>query len=155
VELLPPPTPQPMLIHISGAVAAPGVYSLPPGSRVQDAVQAAGGLLSDADESQVNLAAFLEDGQKVHIPAQGAAGDLPSDTRSGEPLPDALVNINTASQAELEALPGIGPSLAQAILAYRQANGAFTSLEGIQAVDGIGPVTYEEIKGLITIGDGP
>lgn len=155
VELLPPPTPLPLLVHVSGAVAAPGVYSLPPGSRVRDAVDAAGGILTDADETQVNLAAFLEDGQKVHIPAQAAESEALPDTRSeGEvPLAGSLVNLNTASQVELESLPGIGPCLAQAIIAYREANGPFTSLEGIQAVEGIGPATYEEIKDLITLGE--
>ncbi len=158
VELLPPPTPLPMLVHVSGAVAAPGVYSLPPGSRVQDAVAAAGGLLADANDGLLNLAALLVDGQKVVVPTRAAAatpgggqGEAPPDHRSGGV--DLLVNINTASQAELETLPGIGPSLAQAVIAYREANGLFTSLEGIQAVVGIGPVTFEEIKDLITLGE--
>ncbi len=156
VLLLPPPTPAPLLVHVAGAVAKPGVVALARGSRAQDAVQAAGGLLPDADSAALNLAALLEDGQRLNVPYK--VGTPPADAvRGGGAIPLAgpggLVNLNTATQEELESLPEIGPVTAEAILAYRAANGAFGSIEAIQDVDGIGPGIFEKIKDLITVGD--
>jgi competence protein ComEA len=154
IELPPIPTPAFLVVHVAGAVKQPGIYSLAPGSRVLDAIQAAGGISDVGDPSLINLAAFLEDGGRVYIPPKGTTILMTPGIGSLTPTPVMFpVNINTASQAELEALPGIGPVTAQVILTYRQLNGAFTSIEAIQDVDGIGPVTYEKIKNLITIGD--
>lgn len=149
VELLPPPTPAPLVVDVAGAVPRPGVYELPPGSRVKDAVQAAGGFLAEADRSAVNLAAPLEDGQKLQIPflpGAQAAGVPPT------PEPAQLININTATLEELMTLPGIGPTLAQRIIDYRETYGDFYFIEDIMNVSGIGPATFENIKDLIITG---
>jgi len=153
IRLLPPPAAPPLVIDVSGAVSRPGVYKLPQGSRVQDALQAAGGALPEADLGTLNLAGPLDDGSLVRVPVKGESQSPPS--RSGNvSIPGAsgsLTNINTATQEELENLPGIGPTLAQRIVEYRQANGPFATIEAIQEVSGIGPGTFEKIKDLITV----
>jgi competence protein ComEA len=152
IRLSTPPSPAPLVVHVSGAVAQPGVYELPQGSRVEDALDAAGGTLPQAVLEGLNLAEPLTDGAQVYVtsinetPPGTTTGGFPS--RSGG---ITLVNINTASQAELEGLPGIGPILAERIIAYRQEHGPFADIEAIQEVEGIGPGTFEEIRGLITV----
>jgi len=148
VELLPPPTPAPLVVDVAGAVPRPGVYELPDGSRVNDAVQAAGGFLAEADKTSINLAAPLEDGQKLEIPF--VTGAAPAGVESFEA--PVLIDINTASLDELDTLPGIGPTLAQNIIDYRDTYGPFSFIEDIMNVDGIGSSTFEEIKDLITVG---
>ena len=150
VRLIPPPTPAPLRVHISGAVNHPGVYSLPQGSIVQQAIEAAGGSLAEADLERINLAESLEDGQQIHVPSQTQA---PTDPRTTSPSPPTagLVNINTATAPELELLPGIGPSLAQGIVAYREAHGLFREIEDLLDVPGIGPAKLEQIRGLVTV----
>jgi competence protein ComEA len=153
IELRPPPSPQPILVDVTGAVIQPGVYSLPYGSRVVDAIEAAGGLTDDALTRSLNLASILEDGQKVWVPQVTATplpGTPPDVRASGVEI---LVNINTSSQSQLEELPEIGPVTALAIIAYRETNGPFLKIEDIQKVDGIGTVTFEKIKDLITVGE--
>jgi competence protein ComEA len=152
LRLSPPPTPQPLVVDISGAVAQPGVYSLAPGSRVREALAAAGGLLPEADSQAINQAALLQDGQKVHVPLRSAAGG--TDQGSGE-APAALIDINHASAEELDRLPGIGPVTAQSIIVYRSEHGAFTNIEAIQQVPGIGPGIYAQIMALITVEAAP
>ncbi|MEW6717921.1 MAG: helix-hairpin-helix domain-containing protein [Chloroflexota bacterium] len=157
ITLQPPPSPQPVTIHIEGAVLQPGVYTLPHGSRVQEAINAAGGLTSEAQEGALNLAAPLEDGERIWVPV---AGKNPAPTSSANQPPnpqttDSVININTATQEELESLPGIGPVTAEKIIVYRQEHGLFTSIEEIQNVSGIGPVMFEKIKNYITVGDTP
>ena len=155
IELLPAPTRPPLVVHVIGAVPRPGVYELPEGSRVRDAIRAAGGLLAAADTSFINLAAPLEDGQQLDIPYEGGA--QPRVEGPGEPQPTQdinraeLIDINVASLDELDTLPGIGPTTAQKIIDYRDANGPFQSIEDIMNVSGIGPATFEEIKDLITV----
>jgi competence protein ComEA len=155
IRLLPPPTPAPLIVHVDGAVAQPGVYTLEAGSRVQDAIQVAGGLKPEANTASLNLAATLQDGSRVLVPTlpppvtPDVSGGAPPSRFSASP--SNPVNINTASQAELESLPAIGPSLAQKIIAYRQANGPFQSIEEIMEVSGIGQKTFDLIKDLITI----
>ena len=153
IQLRPPPSPQPILVDVTGAVVQPGVYSLPYGSRVFDAIEAAGGLTEAAVTKPLNLAAFLEDGQKVWVP-QATATPIPgipsAERASGV---EVLVNINTASQNQLEELPEIGPVTAQRIIAYRETNGPFLKIEDIQKVEGIGQATFEKIKDLITVGE--
>lgn len=153
VTLRPVPTDRPIVVHITGAVPRPGVYALPDGARVQDGVSAAGGFLAEAEKSQINLAGLLEDGAKLDIPfIEGASPVLATPVEEVITSTTELININTASQAELESLPGIGPTTAQKILEYRDANGPFINAEDIINVSGIGPGTYERIKDLITVG---
>jgi competence protein ComEA len=153
IRLLPPPSPAPLRVHVSGAVAHPGVYSLPRGSIVQQAIEAAGGALTDADLDRVNLAAPVDDGQQVRVPfvtqppPEGATAVLPGP----DPPATGLVNINTATAPELELLPGIGPSLAQSIVAYREAHGLFREVEDLLDVPGIGPAKLEQIRALVTV----
>jgi len=162
VTLEPAPTQAPITVHVIGAVVRPGVYAFPEGSRVQDAVIAAGGLLAEADPNLINLAAKLEDGQKLEIPAVGgsipgaastAAGPFTVLTTPGATTNNAdLVNINTATADELDTLPGIGPTTAQKIIDYRTQHGPFSQIEQVMDVSGIGPATFDRIKDLITTG---
>lgn len=154
VRLLPPPTPAPLVVHVSGAVARPGVYRLPAGSRVKDAILAAGDALPDAWLDGLNLAALLEDGVKIEVLRFPPPAATTSAGPTRLPSPVTLtgpIHINQASQEELESLPGIGPVIAARIIAYRDENGPFSKLEAIQNVSGIGPATFEQIKDFITI----
>jgi competence protein ComEA len=156
VQLRPPPTASPILVQVAGSVKQAGLYTLPAGSRVMDAVQAAGGLASEADPDAANLAAILKDGDYIYIPSAQGAGLPAQSLEAGRvPVPGAPININTATQSELESLPGIGEKNAQAIIAYRSAHGSFTSIEEIQDVEGIGPSTFEELRTLITVSGPP
>lgn len=148
-------------VHVAGAVANPGVYEVDPEGRVQDAVDAAGGLSSNAAPHAVNLAQKLTDGQQVYIPtkkeaaqgdasAAGSASSGVSDSASASAA-SSLVNINTASEEELDTLPGVGPATAQAIISYRQENGPFAAPEDIQNVSGIGQKKYQDMEGLICV----
>jgi competence protein ComEA len=157
VTLRPGPTEKPIVVHVTGAVPRPGVYALAQGSRVQDAISAAGGFLAEAEKSGINLARALEDGEQLDIPyAEGASPvigtELPLFPGTQESSSSELININTASQAELETLPGIGPTTAQRIIQYREQNGPFVSTEDIINVPGIGAGTYQRIQDLITVG---
>jgi competence protein ComEA len=158
VILRPAPTETPVIVYITGAVPRPGIYALPEGSRVQDGIAAAGGFLAEAERTGINLAAFLIDGEELDIPfVEGASPVLPTPIENNPVLPGSgssseLIDINIASSAELETLPGIGPTTAQKIIEYRQTNGAFVSIEDIINVSGIGPGLYERIKDLITVG---
>jgi competence protein ComEA len=157
VEILPPPTavviptptPAPVRVYVSGAVKSPGVYTLPPGSIVQDAVGMAGGFADGADLSSVNLAARLSDGQQVQVLLKGES--RPNRTPQAAATPSGPVNINTASASELESLPSIGPVLAQIIIQYRQEHGPFRTVDALLLVPGIGPATLEKIRGFITL----
>jgi competence protein ComEA len=147
----PSPTPSPIRVHVAGAVHQPGVYRLPASSIVQDAIDVAGGPASDADLDRINLAIELRDQQQVYVPREGETSSPPPVSGGeGSRGADTLVNINTASQAELETLPRIGSELAERILDYREANGPFKTIEDIQSVPGIGPATFERLKDLIT-----
>ena len=145
-------TPATVLVHVAGWVRHPGVFELPEGDRVVDAIEAAGGPRRGADLGALNLAAMLVDAQQVLVPKRGrpeAAGTAPSPGTSG--ASGDLVNVNTATAADLETLPGIGPVLAEAIVAYRDEHGPFTSVDQLEDVSGIGPVTLGEIRGLVTV----
>lgn len=151
---VPTPTPAPLVVYVSGAVVQPDVYALPPGSLVKQAIAAAGGFLPDADRARVNLAQSLQDGQQIHVPRVGEASIPLLSSGGGASTgtsPKGLVNINTASQTELESLPGIGPALAQRIIDYRQANGPFERIEDIKRVRGIGDATFEGLREYITV----
>lgn len=153
VILRPAPTEKPIVIYITGAVPRPGVYALPKDARMQDAISAAGGFLAEADKTQINLAALLEDGQQLNIPyIEGGSPVLGTPVPEVETSTTELININIAPLEELDTLPGIGPTTAQKIVDYREQNGPFISAEDIINVSGIGPGTYERIKDLITVG---
>ena len=144
-------------IHITGEVKKPGVIELNSGDRVIDAIEKAGGETKQADLSQVNLAYKVEDGQKIYIPNKNEKiteyiwsgngnNNADSNLNNREQKEGKKVNINTASQSELDGLPGIGPALAQRIIDFREENGEFKSIEDIQNVKGIGEAKFEEIK---------
>jgi competence protein ComEA len=153
VTLRPVPTDKPIVVHITGAVPRPGVYALPQGARVQDGISAAGGFLAEADKTNINLAQALEDGEKLDIPyIEGGSPVLATPFPQVVATTTDLIDINTATTAELDTLPGIGPTTAQKIIDYRTANGPFVSTEDIINVSGIGPASYERIKDLITVG---
>ncbi|MEL7644755.1 MAG: helix-hairpin-helix domain-containing protein [Anaerolineaceae bacterium] len=141
-------------VYVAGAVAAPGVYTLPVGSRVHQALSAAGGAAQDADFERVNLSAFLMDGQRVYMPRLGEAVPADDTTRaqSIQTTSPGLVNINGADLQTLMSLPGIGETKAGAILSYRNEHGPFTSLEELLNVPGIGQALLGEIRGFITLG---
>lgn len=143
-------TPTEVVVHVTGAVNAPGVFTLPADARVDDAVRAAGAT-ADADLSQLNLAQKLNDGQKIIVPKTGETAASTSGESTGEPESGALINLNTASQAELETLPSIGEVRAQAIIDYRETNGGFRSVEELKEVSGIGEKIYADVAPHITV----
>jgi len=157
IQLNPPPTPGPLVVHVAGAVASPGVYHLPAGSRIQDAITAAGGFLPEADQQALNLAAKLKDGQMIRALMLSESADTQSTQPESAPgvYSGGVINVNTATAEELETLPKIGPVLAQRIIEYRQANGPFTSLEQLLEVAGIGDEIYAAIKELVTVDGAP
>ncbi len=147
----PTPTQRPLQVYVSGAVNDPDVVTLPPGSLVRDAVAAAGGASEEADLDAINLAAPLSDNAHVIVPPRGAASAPES---PGVPPPPAgadKIDINTATAAQLERLPRIGPTKAQDIVAYREEHGPFQNIEEIQNVSGIGPGTFGSIESYITV----
>lgn len=148
----PTPTPARIMIYVCGAVVNPDVYSLLEGSRVKEAVEAAGGFASDADRVRINLARRLSDGEQVYVPRVGEEA-LPV-TPPAAVVPGqagSKININAATVEELDTLPGIGPAYAERIVSYRRDFGPFGKLEDIKKVRGIGNATFEEIKDLITV----
>ena len=146
-----PPKEVTLMVHVLGAVQRPGVYSLPDGARVFEAVFLAGGFTSEADQPAINLAATLSDGTQIYVPAIGEpARSLPSGSVGGDPA-SSIVNLNTASARELEVLPGIGPTTAQAIIQYREENGPFESVEELLKVQGIGDAKLNAIRELISL----
>lgn len=148
----PPTTAASVVVHVVGAVAEPGVRELPPGARVLDALQASGGPTATADLGQLNLAAPVGDGSQIRVPHQGEvlAGPLvvaPGPSEGEEP--GFPVVLNSATAAQLEALPGVGPSTAAAIIAWRDAHGPFSSVDQLLEVRGIGPAKFEAIRNLV------
>jgi competence protein ComEA len=125
-------------VHVAGAVAVPGLYALPPDARAVDALAAAGGFASDADRGAVNLARTVTDGEQIVVPVVGAVPPPPAGGNAAGPAGDGVVDLNSADAAALEELPGIGPALAERILAWREENGRFASIEDLLAVPGIG-----------------
>jgi competence protein ComEA len=137
-------------VSVRGAVVSPGIYRLAPGSILQDLLDAAGGVLPQADTSHLNLVAPLSDGQEVRVPVQTptSTGGTPA---SVLPADNEKINLNTATREELESLPGIGPVLAQRIIEYRETHGPFQSVDELRNVDGIGPALLEKIRDLVEI----
>ena len=152
-----------IVVHIIGGVKNPGIVKLEENSRIEDAIEAAGGLTEDSDISDVNLAYVLEDGIKIRIPIIDDKKDednsyITEDSGEGVIMEDnsdsslsSLVNINKATQTELETLPGIGPSLASRIIEYRENNGKFSKKEDIKSVTGIGDSKYAKIEEFISV----
>ena len=166
-----------IVVHVSGAVNIEGIVELDSGSRIANAIEKAGGIKENADMTDINLAYLLEDGMKIHIPTKeeteanknnentpaesyvtAASGGVNSkeatnstQSSSTSDMSSKKVNINTATQEELDTLPGIGPSIASKIIDYREQNGKFNSIEEIKEVSGIGEAKYEKIKDSITI----
>lgn len=153
----PTATAQPIQAFVNGAVKMPDVYILPPGSRVKQIIEAAGGFTEEANTAVINLALPLEDGMHIYVPQMIEGTEVPPQIISQPTIPSRsgvgglLININTAALEELEALPGIGPVTAQKIIDYRAANGMFVDVEAIMDVSGIGEVTYGKIRDLITV----
>jgi competence protein ComEA len=161
-EPLPTATSGLLHVFVSGAVSVPDVYDLPPGSLVKDAITLAGGFTADANRDILNQALTLQNGDHIHVPtlAETAATpppistEAPTTSGSGSATNStSLININTATLAELETLPGIGPSLGQNIIDYRQTNGPFEAIEDLMKVSGIGTAKFEAIRALITVGN--
>jgi competence protein ComEA len=133
-------------VHILGAVERPGLYGVREGDRVIDAVAAAGGFTDSADQSQVNLARFLVDGEQLYVPTVGEApASAPGVTAQGK------VNINTADASALETLPRVGPAMAARIIDWREVNGRFAAIEDLMSVTGIGQKTFDGLKELVTV----
>jgi competence protein ComEA len=148
--VLPTPTPVPTLqVYLTGAVGRPGVYTFRPGERLADALEAAGGPAPDADLTQINLAARLQDQDHLHVPRVGEAARLPEVPPGAQRV--SRINLNRATAAELEALPGIGPTRAAAIVEYRQRQGEFKTVEDLVKVRGIGPTTLQGLRDLVTV----
>lgn len=143
-------------VHVSGYVANPGLYSIPEGSRVADAVEAAGGASGDGDLDAINLARVVVDGEQVYVPSgeeasAGTAAAPYSTGASGASGGSGLININTATAEELTALSGVGDATAQKIVVDRTQNGPFASIEDIKRVSGIGDKKFEAIKDAICV----
>ena len=150
----------PLTVHAAGAVAHPGVYGVRDGARVADVVAAAGGAAAEADPDQLNLAAPVADGERVWVPRRGevAAGGAASagpNPRAGPATGDraapTAVDLNRASPEELEALPGVGPATAAAIVAWRQDHGRFRTVGDLLEVRGIGPAKFEALRPLVRV----
>jgi competence protein ComEA len=152
--------PTEVVVHVAGAVVSPGVRRLPPGSRVTDALDAAGGALPGADLPRINLAAPLVDGQQVYVPKPGeelpvaAGAGLPAGVGAagtGGSVPGAPVDLNTANAEQLDTLPGVGPATAAAIIAHREQHGPFTSVDQLLDVRGIGEAKLEQLRDLVSV----
>jgi len=140
---------QTIMVYISGEVRNPGVFEFYEGARVVDAIEAAGGMTSDADENAINLAARLTDAQ--HIVVFSVADNMPPSGQTSGQTSDGFININTATSEQLQQLSGIGPVTAGNIISHREARGGFVSIEEIMNVSGIGERTFENIRDRITV----
>ena len=145
-----------ILVHVAGAVRRPGLYEMTAGARIADAIDLAKGPRPTADLGALNLAEPLVDGQKIEVPRRGEETEVtgptaPVPTSPTSPMVSGAVNINTADQMALEAIPGIGPVTAQAIIAYRTEIGSFSSIEQLLEVSGIGPATLESMRPYVTL----
>ncbi len=167
---VPTATPGPLRVYINGEVQNPAVYTLPSGAIVEDLLDLAGGFTNDAHRDYVNLALPLQDGMQIYVPHQaefeqlleaGQVETLPiqltnpstNNSNGGAANAGDLININTADSAQLETLPGIGPATAVNIITHREQAGAFTTIENLMDVSGIGPAKFAEVEALITVGD--
>jgi len=158
-----------IVVAIEGAVATPGVYTLSPDARYQDAIAAAGGLAPNADIASINMARRVRDEDRIVVPVRGVGGGtLPGSAAPSDPVPpelepapgtgsapvsaSRLIDINTADATELDALPGIGEVLAQRIVDHRARNGPFETVDDLAAVQGISRRLVDELRPLVTVG---
>lgn len=152
-----PVEPQEMKVDVKGAVLSPGLYDALQGERVYDLIEKAGGFTAEADRNRVNLAQIVEDQMVIYVPVIGEEGDNAPVQNSVGTLSTGgagegqKVNLNKADETELQTLPGIGPSKAEAIIQYRSENGPFQSIEDLKNVSGIGEKTFEKLKENIAI----
>ena len=155
-----PPSAPPVTVtvHVAGQVASPGVYAVPSGGRVADAVVAAGGTSAEADLEALNLAARVSDGERIHVPKKGetpptvVGPTAPAPGGAGKgAAPTGLVDLNTATAEQLDALPGVGPATSKAILAYRTSHGRFRSVTELLEVPGIGPAKLEALRPMVRV----
>ena len=144
-----PGTAKLLVVDVAGAVRHAGLYRLRSGSRIDDAIAAAGGPTAKAQLDSVNLAAPVADGEQVVVPGRGAAGVAAAGSPAAGSSPSAPLDLNSATLEQLENLPGVGPVTAQKILDYRQQHGAFHSIAELQGVPGIGPAHMAQLKGLV------
>jgi competence protein ComEA len=138
-----------LVVAVAGKVRRPGVVRLPAGSRVADAIAAAGGAVPGAELGLVNLARKVVDGEQVVVGVPAPAGVAPAG--AGPQAPGALLDLNTATVAQFDTLPGVGPVLAQRLVDYRTANGGFRSVDQLREVDGIGESRFQKLKALVTV----
>jgi competence protein ComEA len=138
-----------LVIDVAGAVRRPGIYRVRAGSRIDDAIAAAGGVTAKAELDAVNLAAPVADGEQVVVPGRGSVGAPAAGPPAAGSSPSAPLDLNTATAEQLDSLPGIGPVTAQKILDYRQQHGAFHSVAELEGVPGIGPGRLAQLKGLV------
>lgn len=139
-----------LVVHVAGAVDRSGVYSLPAHSRVVDAIDAAGGLSADAQPDAINLAALITDGQRIYVPAIGEAV-VAVGAGGGDPVAAGPIDLNEATEEQLDELPGVGPATAAAIVAYREEHGPFGSIDDLGRVPGIGPAKLDAVRDLVTV----
>lgn len=145
-----PAAPKLLVVDVAGAVRRPGLYRLRQGSRIDDAIAAAGGATAKAQLDAVNLAAPVADGEQVLVPGSGAAAAaVGAPAASAGSSPSAPIDLNTATAEQLDALPGVGPVTAQKIIAYRTAHGPFHAVDELEGVPGIGPAKMAQLKGLV------
>jgi len=154
ILLLPAPTPHPIRVHVSGSVVEPGVYAMAQGAIVQDALRAAGGPTGGTALETVNLAQTIHDGERIYFPSQSelataGATAFPAVVEAADSAAGDRIDLNQATAPELEMLPGIGLSLAQKILDFREQQGPFRSVENLMDVPGVGPAKLEAVKELI------
>ena len=141
-------------VQVSGEVMFPGVYSMSPDARVIDAIAAAGGNGPNADLSGINLSMRVQDEARYHVPAIGEYAPVTYVSAANSGQSNRQIDLNTAPSSELESLPGIGPSLANAIIVYREDNGPFAAVDDVDNVPGIGPKTLDSIRQLVTVSGG-
>ena len=143
-----PASEDPLVVYVTGAVRKPGVYQLPDGKRIIDAIEKAGGVTPKADAVTVNLAALLIDGEQILVPEAFSPGAGAAPTGAG-PAASGLVHLNSADVTALDALPGVGPATAQRIVDWRDQNGGFRTVDDLEQVPGIGPAKLDELRDLV------
>lgn len=140
-----------VVVDVQGEIVNPGIYQLPLGSRVADAIKAAGGVINGSDSSAVNLARFLEDGEQVYVAEINAAGIEGNSAPGSGNISRGKLNLNRATASELDGLPGVGPVLAERITAHRSEHGNFSSVDELRKVSGIGPAKFRELRDFVTV----